>query len=125
MVNGKWGRSSELHPFSIYHFTFSMLYSVLDMEVIELSRGGEFLGFEIFDVLIHAVIDAVDDLFHLLRRAFHDKFDSAVGEVADVPEDIVGQRDVLDGVAKTDTLDSTGEMALQAMDGSGTTRRWS
>ena len=65
------------------------LQSVFYVKVIEFARSGQCVAFQILDVLVHAVVDAVDDLFHLLRRAFHDEFDSAIGEVADITEDVV------------------------------------
>jgi hypothetical protein len=81
-----------MHPLralSIYHFTFSMLYSVFDMEMVEFARGGKLLAFQIPDVLIHAVVDAVDHLLHLLRRSFHDELNPAIGEIANVSQDIM------------------------------------
>jgi hypothetical protein len=87
------------------------------MEVIEFAGGGECLAIDLLDVLVHPAIDAVDDLFHLLGGAFHDQFDSAVGEIPDIAEHVMAHGDVLDGVAETHALNSAGEMTLKALDG--------
>jgi hypothetical protein len=106
-----------LPPFSIYHFTFSMLYSVLDMEMIEFPGRGKRVELDILDVLIHAMADAVDDLLHLLRGAFHEQFDSTVREVTHKPEDIMAQGDVFHGIPEADTLNAAGEMTMNALNG--------
>jgi hypothetical protein len=93
--------------------------SVLDLEVIELAGRRQRMAFHVFDVLVHAVVDAIDDLFHFLGGAFHEEFDSAVGEVFYVAEDVVAESDVFDGVAETNALDSSGEMAMEALNGRG------
>jgi hypothetical protein len=38
------------------------------------------------------LLDGVDDFVHFVIRAFHDEFDAAVGEIADVALDAVGRR---------------------------------
>jgi hypothetical protein len=89
--------------------------SVLDTEPVELPGGRGGVGFYFADVAVHAIFDVFEELVHVGVWAFHDEFDSAIGEVADVAEDVVLEGDVLDGVAEADALDAAGEVADATM----------
>src|SRR5205814_5386863 len=89
--------------------------SVPDAELCKLACGGEQVGVHFLHVFAHAIADLIHQLVHLGVRAFHDQFDAAIREVADVPANVVAEGDVLDGVAESDTLDMAGKVAGFAM----------
>ena len=67
------------------------------------------------DVAVHLLVEGLDELIHLAVGAFHDDFDAAVGEVADVTGDVVLEGEVLGGVAEANALNAAIEETRAAV----------
>ena len=67
------------------------------------------------DVAIHFLFNRIDQGINLGIRAFHNHFNSAIRQIADIPTDIILQGYVLSGVTESNPLNATGEMTSTSM----------
>src|SRR5438128_640689 len=111
--------AQPLHPFAILHFTFSMLYSVPDLEVIEFPGRWSGVQVNLLDEPRHPIVDGLHHLVHLLIRPFQHQLDPAIWKISHIAADVVLDGDVLDGVTEPNPLNAAAEVALPAMSRAG------
>src|SRR5207237_344462 len=66
---------------------------------------------------VDPLLEGADEIVHLGGGTFHDQFDAAVGQVADITANVVAQREVLGSVAEADALHAARKIAGAAAGG--------
>jgi hypothetical protein len=102
--------------------------SMFDVKLFKFAGGRKRIQIDFPYKAGHSAVQGLNHLIHLLIGAFHDQFNSSVGEIFYVAADVVLKCDVLSSVTEADALNSTAEITLATMRTTGSisrrVRRW-